>query len=194
MATSTEELAGYLEEAGVRHRINDDGDILTAFKTRQYKDRDGDNAVPIIIHLEEDGEYLKVFTPVAYSCKDSPHLGLVLQATLVTSWFTKMVQFEYDQNDGEIRAIIEFPIEDSGVTKKQLLRCVKGLAQILDTYDSMIRGAIERGVIELPAEHQQAREVHEMLAAAGGDRESVMREFAEFLAARRQRSGLDLED
>jgi hypothetical protein len=51
---------------------------------------------------------------------------------LCISWETKMLQWEYDPNDGEIRAIIEFPLEDSSLTEKQFNRCLSGLIQIID--------------------------------------------------------------
>ncbi len=44
-----------------------------------------------------------------------------------------MLQWEYDPSDGEIRAIIEFPLEDSILTEKQFNRCLSGLIQIVDS-------------------------------------------------------------
>jgi hypothetical protein len=52
---------------------------------------------------------------------------------LAISWETKMLQWEYDPSDGEIRAIIEFPLEDSMLTERQFNRCLSGLIQIVDT-------------------------------------------------------------
>jgi hypothetical protein len=51
---------------------------------------------------------------------------------LSISWETKMLQWEYDPSDGEIRAIIEFPLEDSILTEKQFNRCLHGLIQLVD--------------------------------------------------------------
>jgi hypothetical protein len=51
---------------------------------------------------------------------------------LAISWETKMLQWEYDPSDGEIRAIIEFPLEDSMLTERQFNRCLSGLIQIVD--------------------------------------------------------------
>jgi hypothetical protein len=52
---------------------------------------------------------------------------------LAISWETKMLQWEYDPSDGEIRAIIEFPLEDSILTERQFHRCLSGLIQIVDS-------------------------------------------------------------
>lgn len=97
------------------------------------------------------------------------------------SWQTKFVQFEYDENDGEIRVKIEFPLEDTPLTKRQLFRCVGGIAQIVDNFDPTIRGAIERGVAEWPAEIETSRSIARALAVGGGT-DDLMRRFAEFLS------------
>ena len=59
-----------------------------------------------------------------------------------------MIQFEYDDSDGEIRAIIEFPLEDAELTRRQLLRAVQALVQIVDKYHPVIYKALREGVIE----------------------------------------------
>ncbi len=99
----------------------------------------------MIIKLEENGEFFKVFTPSAYKYKEGPRLLAVLETSMYVSWLTKMVQFEYDPSDGEIRAIIEFPLEDGKGTAKQLKRVLGGLVSIVDEYDPMIRAAIDTG-------------------------------------------------
>ena len=66
----------------------------------------------------------------------------------MVSWKTKMIQFEYDDSDGEVRAIIEFPLEDAELTRRQLLRSVQALVQIVDKYHPVIYKALREGVIE----------------------------------------------
>jgi hypothetical protein len=65
---------------------------------------------------------------------------------LQISWETKMVQFEYDPDDGEVRAIIEFPIEDSTLTRKQLMRCIFGITGILEKHHEQIMDAMRSGL------------------------------------------------
>ena len=60
-------------------------------------------------------------------------------------WRTKLIKFEYDEQDGEIRALVEFPLEDAALTQKQFLRCLNGLVQIVDEYHPAIQSAIEGG-------------------------------------------------
>lgn len=168
MATTLNQIADFLKEQDIKHRLDlEKNHIRTGFGTKHYSDKDGDNGVQLVIKLEEDGEFIKVFAPNAYSYPEGPHKFALFQTLLQVSWRTKMIQFEYDKNDGEIRAIIEFPLEDALLTKKQLMRCVLGIVQILDEYHEDIIAAMEHG--KLPADE--------------GD---LFAEFQEFL---RQRKG-----
>ncbi len=151
MATSIKEISGFLDSENLKYETHADEDyILTGFKMPTYKNVEGKDQLLIVVKLEEDREFLKIFTPKAYQYKEGPHLGVVLQACMFVSWRTKMLQYEFDPSDGEIRAVIEFPLEDAKLTKKQFMRVLLAIPELLDKYDPMIRGAIEKGKIDSP--------------------------------------------
>jgi hypothetical protein len=86
----------------------------------------------VVIQLDEEGRFFKLFAPeVLADVKTHPHKAAILQTMLSISWETKMLQWEYDPSDGEIRAIIEFPLEDSTLTAQQFNRCFDGLIEIV---------------------------------------------------------------
>ncbi len=175
MATTLQKIAGFLTHQNLRFQTNEErSHILTGFKTDNYRDIQGRQGVLLVIQLQENGEYLEIFAPLLYRYADGAHKEAVLQTCLMVSWKTKLVQFEYDQKTGEIRAVIEFPLEDAELTERQLMRCVRGIAEIVDRYDPVIRKAMETGEIEFPKEESPA----EILAA-----------FAEFLRRRRAAQG-----
>ena len=60
----------------------------------------------VAIQLENDGRFLKIFVPNAFSYHEGPYKAVVLQAALFVNFQSKMLQFEYDPRDGEIRAIV----------------------------------------------------------------------------------------
>jgi hypothetical protein len=128
MAVNVQEIAEYLDQLGWDYRIDEEEDrIVTGVE--------GDNVEDflIVVQLDEDGKFFRVFAPQVLSgVKDHPHKAAILQTMLGISWETKMLQWEYDPSDGEIRAIIEFPIEDSTLTQKQFNRCLSGLIQLVD--------------------------------------------------------------
>ncbi|MEB3357505.1 MAG: hypothetical protein VKK04_12325 [Synechococcales bacterium] len=128
MAATLQQIAAYLENGGWNYRIDEEESrILTGV----YADH-VENFL-IVAQLEENGEFFKLFAPrVLAGVKDHPHKEAILQTMLSISWETKMLQWEYDPSDGEIRAIIEFPLEDSTLTERQFNRCLHGLVQIVD--------------------------------------------------------------
>jgi hypothetical protein len=128
MGTTLQQIAEYLGRAGWNYRIDEEESrILTGV----YADN-VENFL-IVAQLEEDGAFFKLFAPQVLSgIHDHPYKEAILQTMLSISWETKMLQWEYDPSDGEIRAIIEFPLEDSVLTEKQFNRCLYGLVQIVD--------------------------------------------------------------
>ena len=147
MATSLKKIKQFLTKQELRHEVNEDqGRILTGFSMENYRDKDEDNYLQIVIQLEEKGEFLKVYTPKCYQYAGE-NKSTLFQVLLMISWKTKMIQFEYDHSDGEVRAVIEFPLEDSLLTERQLMRSVVSLAQIIDRFNSTILMAILSGEI-----------------------------------------------
>jgi len=128
MATTLTQIAHYLDNQEWKYRLEKDADrIITGVKTDHVEN------FLIVIQLDEDGEFFKLFAPQVLSDVIShPHKDAILQTMLSISWETKMLQWEYDPTDGEIRAIIEFPLEDAPLTEKQFNRCLRGLIQIVD--------------------------------------------------------------
>lgn len=150
MATSIEEIKEFLREEGMKFREVDGANyVRTGFVTENYTDTDGEKNCGLIIAVEEGGEFLKVAAPKAYQFPknaNSFHKMALFQTLLQISWDTKMLQFEYDPDDGEVRAIIEFPIEDSILTRKQLMRCIFGITAILEKYHEHILDAMKQGI------------------------------------------------
>lgn len=128
MGATLQQIARYLDRSGWNYEIDEDESrILTGVYSEHVED------FLIVIQLDEEGRFFKLFAPrVLEGVQEHPHKAAILQTMLSISWETKMLQWEYDPSDGEIRAIIEFPLEDSTLTEKQFNRCLHGLIQIVD--------------------------------------------------------------
>ncbi len=189
MGTSYEEIRGFMDDSGLKYRMSDgDEYIITGFKTNNYVDSDGDDGLRVVIRLREDGEYFEVFAPMAYQYADGPNKLAVMQALMMVQWKTKLIQYEYDAKDGEIRPIIEFPLEDSRLTQRQFLRVLHGLVQLVDEYDPVVRKAIETG--EIAFEDSDVEDIVRTLA--GTTPEEVAQILAEI--RRRRRGGAGPEE
>ena len=118
--------------------------------------------IDLVVALEEEGAYLKVIAPEVYlfpATASSFQKLALMQSLLQISLMSKMVQFEYEAEDGEVRAIIEFPLEDALLSKRQLMRCIHGLVKVMDRNHSTIVDAIKHGLTpESPAALQKAYE------------------------------------
>src|SRR5689334_3169256 len=128
MGATLKQIASYLDKLGWDYRFDDEEDrIITGVEADNLED------FLIVVQLDEEGKFFRVFAPqVLAGVQDHPHKSIILQTMLAISWETKMLQWEYDPSDGEIRAIIEFPLEDSTLTERQFNRCLHGLVQLVD--------------------------------------------------------------
>ena len=149
MATHIAAIKGFLEAEELKYD-HDDGDLFirTGFRTDDYE-KDGRKSVRLIIELSEEGRFIKFFAPKAYTMPKSAssfHKMALFQTLLQISWQTKMVQFEYDPDDGEVRVIVEFPLMDAELTRQQMRRCLMALANIIDDHHQQITDAIQCGI------------------------------------------------
>ena len=177
MSITIEHVEGLLKQAyGEDFKMERRGDdkIVFGFGTKKFRDPDGDAFLGVMIQLEENGEYIKIFAPYAFKVEsDNPHKRVFLEACTVAQFMSKLIQFEYDFRDGEVRPTIEFPIEDGTITAKQLARCVSGMGRLMEQYYDFLRKARDEGVIDVDA------------AAGGGaseeERIGMLRQLAESL-------------
>jgi hypothetical protein len=184
MGSTLEQICGFLASEELQYRIDTErGVIVTGFGTENYIDDAGDKNLGMIIQLEENGEFLKIFTPKCYSVLEETNRAALMQTLLMVSWKTKMIQFEYDDTDGEVRAIIEYPLEDADLTRRQLLRSVQALVQIVDKYHPVMFKALREGVIEFEASENPLEELQnafsrfeETLREMGIDVEEILEE------------------
>jgi hypothetical protein len=130
MSVTLQQIAGYLDGKGIRYRLEEDErQILTAVSAERLHD------FLIVIQLDEQGEFFRLFAPsVLTGVQEHRYKTEILETILCISWETKMLQWEYDPSDGEVRAIIEFPVEDSVVTERQFFRCLSALVELVDDF------------------------------------------------------------
>ena len=160
MATSIAKITELLGEEKLKHNVNEEGDfIIVDFVTRNYRNVRGENSLRIIVSPEENGAFIKFFVPRAYACPKgmtSYNRLSLFQVLLHISWMTKMLQFEFDPDDGEIRMMIEFPLEDAELTRSQLSRCVSTIFNAAERFHENIVDALEHGItIESESETQK---------------------------------------
>ncbi|WP_404790818.1 hypothetical protein [Altericista sp. CCNU0014] len=143
MGITLDQIATYLDPRDLTYQLQPEKSrILVRFAL------DSAEQLLVVIQLDEEGRFFKLFAPeVLAGVKEHPHKAAILQTMLSISWETKMLQWEYDPSDGEIRAIIEFPLEDSTLTAQQFNRCFDGLIEIVGDWAlPRLHAVMETGV------------------------------------------------
>jgi hypothetical protein len=140
MAATLDQIAGFLKERNIAfRRDNGKGWLIVPFA---YAPLD---PLIVAVTVEEDGRFLKIFAPRLLQYGEGPHKLMLMQTLLLTSWESKMLQWEYDPIDGEVRAMVEFPIEDAELTEAQFFRAFDGLSRLAMLYYPRLKSVIETG-------------------------------------------------
>ena len=127
MATTLENLVEYLDNRDWNYQVDDENNrIVTGVIADNVED------FWIIIQLSEEGEFIQFIVPELLQIKEHVYKGLIFQTMLNIQWEVKMLRFEYDLIEGNIRASIEIPLENSELTEKQFNRVINALIRIID--------------------------------------------------------------
>ena len=156
MPMPMERLEAFFVEEGLKYRLEEDGHLLTGFATRSYLSPEGVRGMAVVVRLSEGGEYLEFTAPNLYSTADCQDRGPVCEVLLEIMLRTKMIRFEHDREDGEIRASIECPLEDGRLTRRQFRRMLEALPELIDRWDPVIRQTLRTGRIDLEAAAEAA--------------------------------------
>jgi hypothetical protein len=143
MAITMDDILASLEEASLRyelHQITQEPVIL--FPTNNFLNESGSHLLAVVIQLTENGEYIKFFVPSAYHIPEDESAYALLKSFTIIAWQVKLLDFEVDPGDGEVRPTIDFPIEDGSITTGQIRRCCKTLARLVDIFHPYLKYAL----------------------------------------------------
>ena len=151
MATTLPQLETLFTSIGWKYKKKQDSDNATegylyaGFPTQKYKDADGDPYVSVLFYVQEQGELIKIIIPKLYSCINPLHRRAFFEVAVRKTFEKKLCFFDYDHRDGEIRMVVDLPLEDASVTEKQIKRIVTALISHVDNNDADVRAAVEEG-------------------------------------------------
>lgn len=164
MAVTIQQIAAHLSTLDYKFHQKDERTILFAMAMPTYRGPEGEDYLRLVIRLSEGGRYFELFAPFAFRAV-GPFVDVFLRACAIIQFRTKLVQFEYDDSDGEVRPIIEFPIEDGTLTAQQLKRCIMGLCRLVETYYPTLKKALEEGVVAFPEGLEESRMIESLVRA-----------------------------
>lgn len=148
MAIKMEDILAALDEANLRYSLHElTQEPVILFPADNYQNENGRPLLIVVVQLTEEGEYIKFFVPAAYHIPLDDSAYAVLKTFAITSWQVKLLDFEVDPGDGEVRPTIDFPIEDGTITTQQIRRCCKTLARLVDIFHPYIKYAMKNNVV-----------------------------------------------
>ena len=108
MATSIEQVKGFLDEHDLNYAVDAERDaIVLGFnidpEASTYRDEDDDPYIRLVVRVLEGGEFVTVFSPNAWNIDGCVYKAAVLEALVAIQMQYKLLRFDYDMNDGEIR-------------------------------------------------------------------------------------------
>lgn len=178
MAMSINEISDLLTECGIRHETNELLDVICfGFQLEQswtnYRNPAGSAIHEFVISLRNDGEFVTVYLPRTWIIADCPHKAAVFEVLATCQGQRRMIRFDYDPEDGEIRANMEMWLADTPLTHAQLMWMVQQLSRGVCWLDPAIRHAMQSGAVSLERssisdEDDDAERVGELARAAGG--------------------------
>jgi len=154
MATTIDEIKGFLDEFELKYVVHEkDPAIAISFRSdpheTAYRDTDGDPCLQIVIVVLEDGEFVSLFAPQAWNIRACEHKAAVFEAMSSIQMQYKMLRFDYDPNDGEIRPNVELPLEDAELTSQLFHRLMHALMHGVKRFAPVIQHAIRTGEVSM---------------------------------------------
>lgn len=153
MATTLDALESLFQSIGWKYQKHEDaqdsrnGYLYSAFPTQHYRNADGDSVVTFVFNVQEFGDLIKIIIPRLYNCINPQFRRAFFEVAIRKTFEKKLCFYDYDHRDGEIRMLLDLPLEDALVTEKQLKRIVHSMLLHVDANDEAVRAAVEKGTL-----------------------------------------------
>lgn len=150
MAITLKEIIAHVESLGFTYMpgLREESEIGLRFGTDSYVDSDGDHSLLIVCALSEEGRYLEVFAPSAYTTANCKYKAAMFACMLQAAFMTKHLQLEHDPEDGEVRLAVDMPVADGTVTAEQLRAMIFTIILSLEEFHPVFVHAMTTGKVD----------------------------------------------
>lgn len=150
MAITLSDLTSLVSDLGFRATVPDGQDTECGlhFATESYADPAGDRSLLVVCRLDDDGEYLELLTPFAYSTAKCKYKAALFACMLQICFKTRHLQLEHDPSDGEIRFAVDIRLCDAMLTARQLGFMLTCLIRCIEEYHPVLVHAMDTGKID----------------------------------------------
>ena len=169
MPIAVEAIHGFLLTAGLKFAANDQGDngqFVLSFKTRHYVNQAGSKSLMLVVNIAEAGRYLEIAAVGMYSANDAKDIGKLAEFLLAQNYVTKLLRWELDRTDGEVRVSVEVAPVDGSVTFTSFMRMLMLFPMVAESLHPTITKVMTTG--KLPAPVRVNKRLEELVRRAGG--------------------------
>ena len=169
MPIATEAIQGFLMRAGMKFGMDDQGEtghFMLSFRTKRYKNPDGEKSLMMLITVGESGRYLEIAAMNMYNTSDAKSVGALAEYLLSQNYRNKIVRFELDRADGEIRAAAEAAPMHGSITFHAFMRMLSMFPALADQLHPTITKIQQTG--RLPRPDVRDKRLEDLVRRAGG--------------------------
>ena len=118
----------------------------------------GEKTAVIMVSVAAEGQILQVYAPMVERLTDCRFKGATLAAMAEIAFRTRHAQMEYDPTDHEVRVTTDIPVMDGTVTARQVVRLISNVVFVLDTFQPVLRHAMETGKVDMSLAWKEKKE------------------------------------
>ena len=163
MAITLEQISTWLNEKETNHKHDTDKEVII------FAAGDSETTQSHFIRATENGEMFKWQMQLLDSdlnnimIKDSQYLLTILSHILYMNYTTKFGTWEFDPSDGDIRLVVEIPLEDALMTQKQFSRIYGFMTRNAQEGADAVRSVLKTGKVPLDSD-EAAKKIAELEA------------------------------
>lgn len=149
MTATLDQIGKLLTEENLKSTKVSDHTLRLGFNTSNFTNRKGEKSLVILLQVRDGGQYLAAQAPNAFRLSgDHMHAGMDLLLRLQWAW--KLVRFEYDHTDGEIRPSAELPLGTMELDAGSLAVFIRTLVYVIESTVPAFEHAIKTGEVLVP--------------------------------------------
>jgi len=169
MPVPVEAIQSYLMRAGLKFATNDEGlngQFILSFQTKRYTNPVGVKSLTLFVTVAEDGKYLEIAAVGMYFAKKAKSVGKLAEFLLGQNYTTKLLRWELDRTDHEVRATIEVAPVDGSITFDAFMRMLMLFPLLADSMHHDISKVM--ATAKLPTPTRIDKRLQELVRRAGG--------------------------
>ena len=149
MAATLDQIGKLLTEENLKWTKVSDHTLRLGFNTSNFTNGNGEKSLVILLQVRDGGQYLAAHAPDAFRLSGD-HMYAAMDLLLRLQWAWKLVRFEYDHTDGEIRPSAELPLGTMELDAGSLAVFIRTLVYVIESTVPAFEHTITTGEVRVP--------------------------------------------